>query len=97
MRALRIRFYIDPSTGAPHILNHRVGEDEVADVLEGPGEDRAGGEAFQDCLGADRVRPLSAGYLRARPRAGQRFVITAYDLTGKPLAAYSRRRKKKVQ
>jgi hypothetical protein len=48
---LRIRFYIDPSTGAPHILNHQVGEDEVADVLEGPGEDRAGGEGSRIALG----------------------------------------------
>jgi hypothetical protein len=48
---LRIRFYIDPSTGAPHILNHQVGEEEVADVLEGPGEDRAGGEGSRIALG----------------------------------------------
>src|ERR1019366_10011923 len=51
MRALRIRFYIDPSTGAPHIPNHQVGEDEVADGLEGPGEDRAGGEGSRTALG----------------------------------------------
>jgi hypothetical protein len=48
---LRIRFYIDPSTGVPHILNHQVGEDEVADVLEGPEEDRAGGEGSRIALG----------------------------------------------
>jgi len=31
------------------------------------------------------------------PEPDSIFVITAYDLTGKPLAAYRRRRKKKVQ
>lgn len=30
-------------------------------------------------------------------RAGSILVITVYDLTGKPLAAHRRRRKKKVQ
>ena len=36
------RFYVDPETGLPHIYNHQVHEDEVSDVLEQPGEDRAG-------------------------------------------------------
>jgi len=97
MRALRIRFYIDPSTGAPHILCHQVGEDEVADVLQGPGEDRAGREGSRIALG----QTASGRYLRViyvpDPEPDSVFVITAYDLTGKPLAAYRRRRKKKVQ
>jgi hypothetical protein len=100
MRALRIRFYIDPSTGAPHIRNHQVGEDEVADVpegREGPGEDRAGSDASRIALG----QTASGRYLRViyvpDPEPDSFFVITAYDLTGKPLAAYRRRRKKKVQ
>jgi len=37
---MNIRFYIDPETGAPHIYNHHVDEDEVEDVLGNPGEDR---------------------------------------------------------
>jgi hypothetical protein len=84
MRALRIRFYVDPSTGAPHILNHQVSEDEVADVLDGPGEDRARGEGFRILYLPD-------------PETDSGFAQTAYDWTGAPLAAYSKRRKKKVQ
>ena len=38
--ALKIRFYIDPETGKPHIHNHGVKENEVEDVLSKPGEDR---------------------------------------------------------
>jgi len=34
--SLEVRFYIDPVTGAPHIHNHGVDEDEVAAVLEEP-------------------------------------------------------------
>ena len=39
---MKIRFYIDPETGQPHIYNHGVREDEVEDVLGKPGEDRPG-------------------------------------------------------
>jgi len=43
----------------------------------------------------------SGRYLRVvyvpDPEPDSVFVITAYDLAGKPLAAYRRRRKKKVQ
>jgi len=74
-----------------------VREDEVADVLEGPGEDRAGSEGTRIALG----QTASGRYLRViyvpDPEPDSVFVITAYDLTGEPLAAYRRRRKKKVQ
>jgi hypothetical protein len=94
---LNARFYIDPVTRLPHIQNHQVDEAEVIDVLEKPGEDRAGREGSRIALG----RTASGRYLRviyvpdAEPDSV--FVITAYDLTGKPLAAYRRRRKKKHQ
>jgi hypothetical protein len=39
---LQTRFYIDPATGLPHIYDHQVDEEEVMEVLEKPGEDRAG-------------------------------------------------------
>jgi hypothetical protein len=39
---MKIRFYRDPETDEPHIYAHNVDEDEVADVLESPGEDRPG-------------------------------------------------------
>lgn len=81
----------------PHVHNHQVREDEVADVPEGPGEDSAGSEGSRIALG----QTASGRYLRAiyvsDPEPDSVFVIAAYDLTGKPLAAYRRRRKKKVQ
>ena len=94
---LNARFYIDPATGLPHIHNHQVDEAEVIDVLEKPGEDRAGREGSRIALG----RTVSGRSLRViyvpDPEPDSVFVITAYDLTGKPLAAYRRRRKKKHQ
>jgi hypothetical protein len=94
---LKIRFYIDPVTGSPHIDNHNVDEDEVRDVLENPGEDRAGKDGARVTLGQ-----TSAGrYLRVvyvnDVESDSVFVITAWELTGKAQAAYRRRRRKKQQ
>ncbi len=92
---MKARFYIDPQTGAPHIYNHRVGEDEVEDVLRNPGEDRPGREGSRVALGQTR----SGRYLRViyvpDPEPDSVFVITAYELQGKPLTAYRRRRRRK--
>ena len=90
---MNIRYYIDPQTGAPHIHNHRVTESEVEAVLARPGEDRLGTEGARIAIGQ-----TSAGrYLRVIyvPEVGGVFIITAYDLTGKPLLAYRRRKRKK--
>jgi hypothetical protein len=72
-----------------------VNENEVIEVLDRPGEDRPGREGARIALG----RTASGRYLRLIyvPDLEQDsvFVITAYDLTGKPLAAFRRRRRKK--
>jgi hypothetical protein len=94
---LRARFYIDPTTESPHIYNHQVNEDEVVDVLDKPGEDRAGREGSRVAFG----QTASGRFLRVvyvpDPEPDSVFVITAWELTGKPLAAYRKRRKKKHQ
>ena len=48
---MQTRFYIDPATGLPHIHDHQVDEDEVMEVLEKPGEDRAGRDGSRIALG----------------------------------------------
>ena len=94
---MQARFYIDPATGLPHINGHQVSEDEVIEILDKPGEDRAGREGSRVALG----QTASGRYLRViyvpDPEPDSVFVITAYDLTGKPLAAFRRRRRKKQQ
>ena len=94
---MRARFYIDPATGLPHVHDHQVSEDEAIEVLEDPGEDRAGREGSRVALG----QTASGRYLRViyvpDPEPDSVFVITAYDLVGKPLAAFRRRRRKKQQ
>lgn len=79
----------------PHVLRHGVTKAEVADVLRRPGEDRAGTEGSRIAIGQTRGgRHLRVVYVADRT-PNSVFVITAYELSGKPLAAYRRRRKKK--
>ncbi len=90
-----IRYYIDPETGLPHIYNHGVSEDEVEEVLTRPGEDRLGYEGARVAIG----QTSDGRYLRViyvpDSEPGSVFVITAYSLRGKALAAYRRRRRRR--
>jgi len=92
---LNIRYYIDPGTGRPHIYGHDVDEAEVEEVLTNPGEDRPGREGSRVAIG----RTAGGRYLRViyvpDPVPNSVFVITAYELRGKPLMAYRRRRRRK--
>ncbi len=88
-----LRFHIDPETGEPHIYGHGVTEDEVSEVLRRPGEDRAGNEGSRVAIG----QTLAGRYLKviyARD-PDSLFVITAFDLKGKPLKAYRRRQRRR--
>jgi hypothetical protein len=91
---MELRFYVDPETGAPHIYNHNVRESEVEEVLASAGEDRPGRDGSRVAIG----RSLSGRLLRViyvpDPEPNSAFVITAYDLRGKPAFAYRRRRRK---
>lgn len=92
---MKIRFYIDSGTGCPHIEEHGVSEAEVEDVLLRPGEDRPGRDGSRIALGQTRQgRYLRVIYV-ADPEPDSVFVITAYELTGKPLKAYRRRCRRK--
>ncbi len=94
---MNARFYIDPTTEQPHIYNHNITEREVEDVLTQPGEDRPGREGSRVAIG----RTTAGRYLRIiyvpDPEPESVFVITAYDLRGKPLTAYRRRKRRKGQ
>jgi hypothetical protein len=95
--AVKIRFYIDPETGEPHIFNHDVDELEVAEVIENAGEDRPGREGSRVLIGkTEHGRYLRVIYV-PDPEPDSIFVITAYELSGKPLAAYRSRRRKKMK
>lgn len=92
---MRLRFYIDPETGEPHVYRHQVTETEVEQVLGRAGEDRPGRDGARVALG----RTLSGRLLRViyvpDPQPDSHFVITAYELKGKAAMAYRRRRRRK--
>ena len=92
---MQIRFYLDPTTGLPHIYNHDVDEAEVEEVLANPDEDRPGDKNSRIAIGRTEAgRILRVIYVRD-PKPDSVFVVTAYELIGKPLLAFRRRMKKK--
>ena len=92
---MKVRYYIDPQTDVPHIYNHDVSEPEVEEVLERPAEDYPGNDGARIAIGSTSAgRILRVIYVRD-PEPNNVFVITAYDLRGKQLLAYRRRRRRK--
>jgi hypothetical protein len=92
---MKIRFYLDASTQLPHIYRHDVSENEVEDVLTNSGEDRPGRDGSRVAIGQTHDgRYLRVIYVRD-PKPDSVFVITAYDLRGRPLLAYRRRMRRK--
>ena len=90
-----IRFYIDRETGYPHIYNHGVSEDEVEDVLFSPGDDVRGSGNSRFAMGqTSGGRYLRVVYTRD-PYPNSVFVITAYQMRGKLLAAYRRQMRRR--
>ncbi len=94
---MNLRFYLDPETGTPHIYNHGVTEDDVEDVILRPGEDRPGREDSRVAIGQTRAGRFLRVIYVPDPEPESIFVITAYELRGKPLTAYRRRRRRKGQ
>ncbi len=82
-RAVEFRFFLDPETGLPHVYEHGVDEEEVEQVLRGPGEDLPAARGSRMKLG----RTAAGRYLQVIyvPDEGSDhvFVITAYELAGK--------------
>ena len=94
---MNIRYYIHPQTEVPHIYDHEVTETEVEEILLHPGEDRPGRDGSRVAIG----RTSGGRYLRViyipDPEPAGIFVVTAYDLTGKPLSAFRRRMRRRRQ
>ena len=90
-----LKFFIDPETDQPHIYNHGVDEVEVRQVLARPGLVLKGRNNTRFALGQTSAgRFLKVVYAPRKEGKGI-FVITAYELRGKELKAYRRRRRRK--
>jgi len=92
---VRLRYYIDPTTGEPHIYSQDVQENEVEEILAKPIEDRVGSEGSRVAIGQTEAgRYLRVIYV-PDPEPDSAFLITAYDLGPKALKALRRRRRRK--
>jgi hypothetical protein len=88
------RYHLDPETGLPHIYGHGVTEAEAEHVLRHPSEDRSGRDGSRHALGQTAEgRYLRVIYVPDDEGDGV-FVVTAYEIRGKPLQAYRRRRRR---
>jgi hypothetical protein len=94
---MKVCYYIDPQTDLPHIYSHDVSELEAEEVLERPAEDYLGNEGSRVAIGSTSTERTSRVIYVPGPEPNSVFVITAYDLRGKPLLAHRRRKRRKPQ
>jgi hypothetical protein len=78
-----------------NIYDHGVSEEEVEEVLRNPGEERPGRGTSRVVIGATEAGRILRVVYAPDPDPQSLFVITAYDVRGKPLAAYRRRQRRK--
>ena len=93
---MKVRFYIDPESGEPHLARHGVAEQEVRDILARPIEDRPGLDGVRVALGRTRAGWHLRVIYVPDPEPDSVFVITAYDLGQKAKHALRRRRRKRT-
>ncbi|MFH0981181.1 MAG: hypothetical protein V2A79_06560 [Planctomycetota bacterium] len=92
---METRYYRNTDTGLPHIYGHGVVEEEVEEVLHGPGEDLPGARNSRMKLGRTAAgRYLQVIYVLDED-PGSVFVITAYELQGKAKTAFRQRQRRK--
>ena len=92
---MRIRYYIDPATGLPHIYEHEISEREVEAIIERPLQDLRGREDSRIAIGQTEAgRYLKVVYV-PDPILDSVFVITAYELGSKAKRAIRRKVRKK--
>lgn len=90
---MNIRFHINEFTGQPHVLDHGVTPVEAVEAMRQRYEDRSGDNDSRSLIGrTSGGRIIRVIYAPARQEHGV-FVITAYELRGKPLAAFRRRQR----
>ncbi len=89
-----LTFFIDPESDQPHIHNHGVTQAEARQIFARPGLVLKGSNNSRFKLGQTEAgRYLKIIYAPSKDGKGV-FVITGYELRGKELKAYRRRRKR---
>lgn len=90
-----VRYSFDSDSGQPDLYVHGVSEQEVEEVLARPAEDRPTRGGSRVAIGKTRAgRYLRVIYV-PDPEPDSLFVVTAYELKGKPLIAHRRRMRRR--
>ncbi len=84
---MKIRFYLDPETGQPHIYNHNVSEGEVEEVLKKTREDRPGREGSRVAIEKTRRGRFLRVIYVPDPQPDSLFVITVKNEKKEQLSA----------
>jgi hypothetical protein len=92
---MEVRYYLDPESGEPHIHEHGVTEEEVEAVLLRPGEDLPAKDGARQALGQTAAGRFLRVIYVPDPDPNSVFVLTAFELRGKPLQAFRRRRRRR--
>jgi len=92
---MELRFWLDPETGLPHILNHGVTEEEVRQVLSRTGEEFPGRDRSRIRLGQTQAGRYSQVVYVPDTVGDGAFGVTAFDLTLKARRAFRRRQRRK--
>ena len=92
---MEVRYYLDPESGEPHIHEHGVTEEEVEVVLLRPGEDLPAKDGARQALGQTAAGRFLRVIYVPDPDPNSVFVLTAFELRGKPLQAFRRRRRRR--
>ncbi len=94
---MTLRFLIDDDSGLPHIAAHNVSEQEVHDVLRRPLENLPGRRNSRIVIGRTQIGRLLKVICVPDATGPDIFVVTAFDLKGKPLIAFNRRMRHRGQ
>ena len=95
--ALEIRYHRDRDTGMLHIAAHGVREHEVVEVLRRPLENLPGERNSRILIGRTIAGRILKVICVPDDDGEGVFVVTAYDLVGKPLKAHNRRMRRRGQ
>ena len=92
---MEIRYNRDRETGLPHCADHGVSEQEVMEILRRPLENLPGQRDSRIIIGRTLAGRALVVICVPDEDGDGIFVVTAYDLVGKPLKAHNRRMRRR--
>lgn len=93
---MRIRYYIDPATGLPHIYEHGISEIEIEEVLDNPTQDLRGQNHSRIAIGQTETGRYLKVVYAIDPRPDSVFVNNGVRVASKSKTGCQTQGKEKV-